>query len=554
MSVNDSPMRKKTVLKKQLFFLILSGIGFFLFNPIFTSATASYQVNDGSAVTVNEWSNCRIVNNQTSSPSTFVPTNSSIEWSEFRLHYPAHITLGNCTATLTLAKAGTGGGTVTSSPAGINCGTTCTYDFTIGTSVVLTAAANTSSIFSGWSGGGCSGTGTCTVTMNSVTTVTATFDLPLLTVTKAGAGSGTVTSNPAGINCGSTCSYAYNKGTAVVLTAAASGGSTFGGWSGGGCSGTGTCTVTMNSAISITATFNVVVVGVRGLTAVTGTNGKIYIFGGDYSTGAYLDEYDAATNTYVAKAAPQNCGFGAGAAVNWGTGAKIYQFSGSSYTTPETCYGINREYDITTNTWTSKAAIPNSGRSSSAAATVSNKTYVIGGVANGVVFNYNYQFDPATNTWTAKANMPTARYWTSGTVYNNQIYVIGGNIPGQGTPPNANERYDPSSNTWLARAVLPTPRRGMGIVTIGSYIYCAGGDINVAYPYVVPKLERYDPVANTWTAKANMITGRESMSAAVGSNGKMYTFGGANASWANTRINEEYDPATDTWTAKGTFP
>src|SRR3989442_10180284 len=74
----------------------------------------------------------------------------------------------------------------------------------------------------------------CVVTMNAATTVAATFDLPqtfTLTVNKPGAGSGTVTSNPAGISCGATCSAPYNSGTVVTLTAAAAGGSTFTGWS-----------------------------------------------------------------------------------------------------------------------------------------------------------------------------------------------------------------------------------------------------------------------------------------------------------------------------------
>ena len=76
-----------------------------------------------------------------------------------------------------------------------------------------------------------------------------------LTVGKAGTGSGTVTSSPAGINCGSDCSESYASGTSVTLTASAAGGSTFAGWS-GACSGTGTCSVSMTAARSVTATFN----------------------------------------------------------------------------------------------------------------------------------------------------------------------------------------------------------------------------------------------------------------------------------------------------------
>jgi hypothetical protein len=159
--------------------------------------------------------------------------------------------------TLTTGKAGSGAGTVTSSPTGINCGTTCAANYNFGTSVTLTASASTGSTFTGWSGGGCSGTGMCVVTVNTATTVTATFTLiqRTLTVSKAGSGTGVVTSNPAGINCGTDCSEPYNNGTTVVLTASPASGSTFADWSGGGCSGTGTCSMTLTAATTVSATF-----------------------------------------------------------------------------------------------------------------------------------------------------------------------------------------------------------------------------------------------------------------------------------------------------------
>ena len=123
--------------------------------------------------------------------------------------------------------------------------------------MTLTAAAATGSTFSGWSGEGCSGTGTCVVTMSAARTVTANFTLNTytLTVNKTGAGSGTVTSAPTGVNCGSTCSAAFNYNQSVTLTATAATGSTFSGWSGEGCSGTGTCVVTMSAARTVTANF-----------------------------------------------------------------------------------------------------------------------------------------------------------------------------------------------------------------------------------------------------------------------------------------------------------
>lgn len=75
-----------------------------------------------------------------------------------------------------------------------------------------------------------------------------------LTVTKSGAGSGTVTSSPAGIDCGATCSHSFDPGAQVALTATPASGSTFGGW-GVACSGTGSCSLTMSGDLDVSATF-----------------------------------------------------------------------------------------------------------------------------------------------------------------------------------------------------------------------------------------------------------------------------------------------------------
>ena len=94
-----------------------------------------------------------------------------------------------------------------------------------------------------------SGTGVATITC----TPTALYTL---TVRQAGNGAGTVTSAPAGIACGSTCARDYTFGTEVTLTAAALGNDAFAGWS-GACSGSGsTCTVAMDAAKDVTATFD----------------------------------------------------------------------------------------------------------------------------------------------------------------------------------------------------------------------------------------------------------------------------------------------------------
>jgi hypothetical protein len=175
-------------------------------------------------------------------------------------------TFSTVTYLLTVSRAGNG--TVTSSPAGINCGNDCNEPYTYNTLVVLTATPGAGSTFSGW-GGACSGTGACTVTMNQARAVAATFSTAnyILTVSKAGAG--TVTSSPAGINCGTDCSESYSSGTTVTLTAAPAAGSVFSGWS-GACTGTSSsCTVTVNQAKTVTATFLVPKVTITGPTTIT---------------------------------------------------------------------------------------------------------------------------------------------------------------------------------------------------------------------------------------------------------------------------------------------
>lgn len=185
------------------------------------------------------------------------------------------------TPTLVVSVQGTG--TVTSSPAGITCGTACSQAFAQGTSVTLTATPGANAIFSGWSGA-CSGASTtCAVNVNATTTVNAVFTTaPPSTfgLNVVVSGSGSVNSVPAGINCGTACSSAFPANAIVTLTASSSGGWTFAGWS-GACSGVSpTCAVTMSQARNVGAAFTtsaqytLTVIGASG-GIVTSTPGSI---------------------------------------------------------------------------------------------------------------------------------------------------------------------------------------------------------------------------------------------------------------------------------------
>ncbi len=77
---------------------------------------------------------------------------------------------------------------------------------------------------------------------------------PTLKVVLAGTGSGSVTGPK--ISCGTSCTASYPQGTALTLTAAAAAGSGFAGWSGAGCTGKATCSITLSTSETVTATFD----------------------------------------------------------------------------------------------------------------------------------------------------------------------------------------------------------------------------------------------------------------------------------------------------------
>jgi RHS repeat-associated protein/uncharacterized repeat protein (TIGR02543 family) len=186
---------------------------------------------------------------------------------------------------LSIVKTGSGMGTVTSAPAGIDCGAICSTSYAPDFAahqlepgegrghrhdtgpgkpaalITLTATPATGSTFDGWTGA-CNGfAATCTVTMAQSQTVTARFRLMqmTLTVSKTGTGTGgTIASLQTGIDCGTTCSALYDWGTSVTLAATPATGSTFTGWS-GACTGTeATCTVTMDQLQAVQADFTLI--------------------------------------------------------------------------------------------------------------------------------------------------------------------------------------------------------------------------------------------------------------------------------------------------------
>lgn len=160
---------------------------------------------------------------------------------------------------LSVRRQGTGTGVVTSTPNGIDCGNECEAGFNANTEVALTPTPAAGSRFDGW-GGACTGTDVpCQVRMSEAREVIARFEgeTAEVAVTLEGGGAGNVSSTPAGIDCGTSCSSRFPVGEALRLDAAPGPRATFFGW-GGNCAAAGTnprCEITPTARRQLTARF-----------------------------------------------------------------------------------------------------------------------------------------------------------------------------------------------------------------------------------------------------------------------------------------------------------
>lgn len=135
----------------------------------------------------------------------------------------------------------------------IDCGSACSALLGMNSVVTLEANPASGSIFGGWSGD-CSGTGECQVSMNTPKKVTALF-AKSASLSISHSGNGTITSTPAGIDCGMVCSAEFADGVTVSFFAQPQPGFAFAGWSGDCSSTEKTCVVAMNGNKTVSASF-----------------------------------------------------------------------------------------------------------------------------------------------------------------------------------------------------------------------------------------------------------------------------------------------------------
>ena len=479
------------------------------------------------------------------------------------------------TKPLAIRGSGTGDGTVTSNPSGINCTITagsaattgCNRSYAQGTAVTLTAVPKAGHAFRGWFSGTCSGTGSCQVTMSQARTAEARFLKGPFKITIAGGGtaSGRVRTQSGlapGIDCAITngvagatgCSATYPANTSLTLTATPSGSNRFTGWS-APCSGTGTCQYKVIQGRTITAAFGAGSGGVA-------TQGQ---------WGAKFDTPFLAIHTHMLPT---------GKVLFWGN------------------QGDAQVWD---------PANPNGGFASVAKAytvfcsghtvLADGRVLVAGGILVGVTGEPRAAlYDPSTNAWTLTKSMAQGRYYPTLTALpSGEVLALSGNdesgavvtIPeifngstwrrlttaplsiGKPWYPDvfvapdgrvflagflASSAYLNLSGTgaWTTVGPRQTADRRAGSAVMyapGKILYAGGGDPPTASAEVIDLTDG----SPAWRTVGAMRFARRQMDATILADGKVLVTHGTSGPGFNDLANqvreaELWDPATEAWT------
>ena len=310
-----------------------------------------------------------------------------------------------------------------------------------------------------------------------------------LTVSDSGTGSGTVTSSPSGISCGTTCSGTYNSGTAVTLTATAAANSTFAGWSGGGCAGTGTCSFTVNSNTAVTATFSANT-ATYTITATAGTGGSLTPSGSTTVNSGSSQAYAIAPSSGYSIASVLVDGASVGA-------VSSYTFSNvaANHTISATFSANPVKYTITATAGTGGGLTPsgsttvNSGSSQTYAIAPSSgysiASVLVDGASVGAVSSYTFSKVTANHTISATFTANPITYTITATA------GTGGSLTPSGST---------TVNSGSSQAYAIAPSSGYSIASV----LVDGASVGAVSSYTFSKVTANHTISATFTA--NPIT------------------------------------------------
>lgn len=231
--------------------------------------------------------------------------------------------------------------------------------------------------------------------------------------------------------------------------------------------------------------------------AAAGLNGKIYAIGGSQYPGSQLngpriqalnavEEYDPARDTWATRSNMPNRRMGHKAAALNGKiyviGGVLNNVEGQMITT-----GLVEAYEPLTDSWETKAAMP-TPRTGPEIVVVNDRIYAIGGwyASNPYKF-YNSiidaveEYDPSTDSWNTKAPIPNRRLWPASGVVDGEIYVVGGIYY---DPYNLNQKFNPLANAWFPKTPMPVSGECTAGIGVNNKIYVIGtADPQTMYEY-----------------------------------------------------------------------
>jgi N-acetylneuraminic acid mutarotase len=203
-------------------------------------------------------------------------------------------------------------------------------------------------------------------------------------------------------------------------------------------------------------------------------------------------------------------------------------------------------YTPATNSWATKAPLPEARWDLNGTGTINGVLYVAGGIGSAGPSRTLYAYTPSTNTWAVKTPMPIAGACGASGVIAGQLYVYTGCIGGTA----AFQRYDLATKSWEVLTLPSVSSRPYPVAAaIGGKFYLVGG---YQFPYGTLTVEAYDPTTRSWSPRASMYTQRFSASAAV-INGLLYVASGAGPSGPSKSV-EVYDPGSNIWRSRPYMP
>ncbi|MFS4448042.1 malectin domain-containing carbohydrate-binding protein [Maribacter sp. 2307UL18-2] len=283
---------------------------------------------------------------------------------------------------------------------------------------------------------------------------------------------------------------------------------------------------------------------------------KFYLFGGRENP-ADLDVYDYQSKTWstIGSSAPSDFNHFQAVEYNgliWVIGA----FKDNDFPN-EVPADFVWTYNPATDDWVQGPAVPNARKRGSAGLVMyNNKFYVIAGNADGHDGQYVPwfdEFDPATGIWTTLADAPRARDHFHAGVIDDKLYVAGGRLsggPGGTFSPLIAEVdvFDFSAGTWStlpAGQNIPTPRAAASVAVFQDELYVIGGEIENdldgnLVDDAVTTTESFNPATGNWTSRADLITERHGTQAIVSGNGIHVTAGSSSKGGGGTMKNMEF--------------